>query len=460
MCAQYIVQELEPLYGHEYTEPRDINHNGLVAGISWAGTAPVFGGTSVRAVLWDYLTLNAFNLHLHFPTAINSEASGVNFSGEIIGWSEQPGNTVTGFRIVNGVAENLPFPSDGDTYTHPAALNNGGEICGYSYPYTGVGGGGAHWTDKAIPTVLPAVVGVATATVDNRFYHNYPSDINAFGTIVGSAENFTSSPNPGRACVWQPNAGLALLPTFTGNPGVAESVPEDESSANAVNDTGVIVGSCNGQPAVWGPGQAPINPMPSMPGVMATLQAVNNAGTAVGFSWSPLGQRAVMWDGAWHDLNDLIDPSSGWTLRYATAINDNGKIVGVGDYVDPVNATRSFQRRGFLLTPPRVSIRTPPGIPWLVQWILFGVRGDQPGAVVRPGGGVTPWPPWNPDRLAIPRELRGLWSAYAAYTSAEGISDIRARREIQRVALEAMQRELTPLLGAWARLAEGTGRDD
>ncbi len=30
------------------------------------------------------------------------------------------------------------------------------------------------------------------------------------------------------------------------------------------------------------------------------------------------------------DLNDLIDPASGWTLRVATGINDSGQIVGVG----------------------------------------------------------------------------------------------------------------------------------
>jgi len=30
------------------------------------------------------------------------------------------------------------------------------------------------------------------------------------------------------------------------------------------------------------------------------------------------------------DLNDLIDPNSGWTLKYAYAINEDGWIVGQG----------------------------------------------------------------------------------------------------------------------------------
>jgi len=43
-------------------------------------------------------------------------------------------------------------------------------------------------------------------------------------------------------------------------------------------------------------------------------------------------------------LNNLISPDSGWTLKDATAINDNGQIVGYGD-------DGSGQARAFLLTP-------------------------------------------------------------------------------------------------------------
>ena len=44
------------------------------------------------------------------------------------------------------------------------------------------------------------------------------------------------------------------------------------------------------------------------------------------------------------DLNELVSPSSGWTLQEATAINENGQIVGQG-----TNA--SGQTHAFLLTP-------------------------------------------------------------------------------------------------------------
>ena len=44
------------------------------------------------------------------------------------------------------------------------------------------------------------------------------------------------------------------------------------------------------------------------------------------------------------DLNTLIDPSSGWTLKNAQGINDAGQIVGIG-------TNPSGHRHAFLLTP-------------------------------------------------------------------------------------------------------------
>ena len=48
-------------------------------------------------------------------------------------------------------------------------------------------------------------------------------------------------------------------------------------------------------------------------------------------------------DGNIYPLNDLIHPNSGWTLFYATDINDRGQIVGAGLHLG--------QYRAFLLTP-------------------------------------------------------------------------------------------------------------
>jgi hypothetical protein len=43
------------------------------------------------------------------------------------------------------------------------------------------------------------------------------------------------------------------------------------------------------------------------------------------------------------DLNKFIPTNSGWSLRYATGMNDNGQITGVGI----INGAK----HGYLLTP-------------------------------------------------------------------------------------------------------------
>ena len=61
---------------------------------------------------------------------------------------------------------------------------------------------------------------------------------------------------------------------------------------------------------------------------------INNNGWVVGYSFTPgdLAQRAFLYDGSrMIDLNDLIDPPSGWVLHIARGISDGGHIVGEGN---------------------------------------------------------------------------------------------------------------------------------
>ena len=74
---------------------------------------------------------------------------------------------------------------------------------------------------------------------------------------------------------------------------------------------------------------------------------VNANGQAVGlaYNYADIFSSAFLYtNGTLTDLNTLIDPSSGWNLEAASAINDNGWIVG-----DGVNL--SGQEDAFLLTP-------------------------------------------------------------------------------------------------------------
>jgi probable HAF family extracellular repeat protein len=80
-------------------------------------------------------------------------------------------------------------------------------------------------------------------------------------------------------------------------------------------------------------------------------KGINDLGDVVGIG----GSHAYLWtfsDGAMHDLNDLIDPASGWVLRGALDINNAGQITGYGTF----NGTTS----AFLLTPTEYQIQPNP----------------------------------------------------------------------------------------------------
>src|SRR5690606_5198095 len=126
----------------------------------------------------------------------------------------------------------------------------------------------------------------------------------------------------------------------------------DLASATALAGDWVAGGS--GQdPVLWWLGASP----PELVELQVTsafgtvVHDVNDSGVAVGRMCQDLvcdidRQRAVIWrDGALRDLNELIDPATGWTLADARAINNSGQIVGFGRLATGGGV------RAFLLTP-------------------------------------------------------------------------------------------------------------
>ena len=125
------------------------------------------------------------------------------------------------------------------------------------------------------------------------------------------------------------------------------------SNATGINDNNDIVGY-----ATFGPLGAPYRPflvhdggnlinLGTLGGNSAIANGINNAGLVVGESdvlyGGVPGYRAFVYDGRMHDLNDFVDPASGWVLGGASAINDYSQIVGTG--------TIDGHSEAFLLTP-------------------------------------------------------------------------------------------------------------
>ncbi len=127
--------------------------------------------------------------------------------------------------------------------------------------------------------------------------------------------------------------------------------PNTKTTATDVSEAGVVVGSrmsANGQITygyTWTPGGGatllPLPPAGFQPFVSPS--GINSAGTVVGTIYtSTASARAFVYDPVHgiRDLNTLTTPSAGFVLNAATAINDNGWIVGYGS--GGGGMTRSF----------------------------------------------------------------------------------------------------------------------
>ena len=80
-------------------------------------------------------------------------------------------------------------------------------------------------------------------------------------------------------------------------------------------------------------------------GIGSEALGINNHGVIVGWFYEPVDvTHAFLYkDGVMTDLNNLLPTGSGWVLNYATDINDNGRIVGIG--------TINGQSHGFVAAP-------------------------------------------------------------------------------------------------------------
>lgn len=199
-----------------------------------------------------------------------------------------------------------------------------------------------------------------------------PRDINGAGAIVGWAPVTLPSGWVSRQACRYANGSLALLPGLGGVNSMAFAVNADgdavgsasladgmhthgvlwsggtaydlgtlgglASQALDVNDARQVTGHAqrsDGYPHAFifqvSPtgGVTSRQDLGSLGGNMSYGRAINNQGMVVGTS----DDRAFLWDGSQMlDLNDHIDPTSGWILRTANAINDSGEVVGVGTH--------------------------------------------------------------------------------------------------------------------------------
>jgi probable HAF family extracellular repeat protein len=164
-------------------------------------------------------------------------------------------------------------------------------------------------------------------------------DVNDAGIITGVAyDNSTRQ----RAVIWKKtSSGYSVtdLGALSGGQG--------DSYATAINEAGQVVGFSGGSDfqnhatlfTLNSKGKYSVSALPSPSGADGTQATdINEDGVIVGQALFGNSTHAMLWHknskGKYvaTDLNSLVPGGSGWTLLQATAINDNGTIIGAGQH--------------------------------------------------------------------------------------------------------------------------------
>jgi probable HAF family extracellular repeat protein len=323
----YQIIDLGTLGGNESTA-RSINNNGQIVG--WADDS---SGNSI-ATLFDP-TGGGNNIAL---SGLRSEAWSINNNGQIVGclwdffpWSPVPWapSPIATLFDPTGGGNNIILGTLGGVQSRAYSINNNGQIVGQSFdvgPYN-------------IPRNERAILFDSTGGEHNidlgtlgREYNSGALSINNNGQIVGW--------DVGRATLFDPTGGRHNI-----------ALSNLGSRASSINNQGQIVGWVWGDTPVYQrailfypTGSGNNIDLGTLGGTRSCALSINEQGQIVGWAYDTESIKAALFDptggGNNIDLNTLIDPALGWTLQYATSINDNGWIAGVG--INPAGYGRAY----------------------------------------------------------------------------------------------------------------------
>ena len=394
----YDIIEIGILQGYK-TEARDVNKWGHVVGV----LSSVNGETPDAAFSWSQF----YGLHKLPDLGDKAEARAINDSGTIAGAASSPNAAIQ--AVIWDPLQNiqqLPVPANAtESFTHDIC-ESGISVGGYIEP--GPKEHPLRWKNIANQPEEPVVPGLWSEALS----------VNVYGYAVGPTDN--------GGFLW-PYNGQAVA--VGGSPA-------------AINDFGEIVGNWGNHAAILTGGNAIT--IPELPGCVSGMATALNAhGNAVGDCFDFAQQSHAFlyqpWKGAPESLNSLVDPTLGWTLEHATAINDSDEITGFG--------THNGQPRSFLMIPKKASSDSRAFITALVTQIIYGGRLGNRGIAIGPHG-PEPIPPRGPEIVASYRSvlLRDLWTHLSMAEMAGSLSNEEEARSLQKRALKELQNEITTIL--------------
>ncbi|MEI8194356.1 MAG: hypothetical protein WCI73_00450 [Phycisphaerae bacterium] len=288
----------------------DINNSGQIVGHFTSGSGQTQAFLLSGGIMSALGTLGG----------AGSYASAINANGQIVGManidSTNTSSNMHAFLYANGIMTDLTSGVAGNSWAYD--INDSGQVVGEA----GINASGPKAFVYQSGTMTNIGMGIAYC-------------INAGGKVAGSDNNWNGFTYKG--------AGMVSLP-YASN-----------ATISAINNSGVIVGGSQNlgkeQACMFYNGGftslGTIGNLGRMGG-FSIANDVNTIGDIVGYSNYIIGDtndnHAFLFrNSEMIDLNSVIEPSLGWTLDSANAINDVGQIVGYG----LING----QTHAFLLTP-------------------------------------------------------------------------------------------------------------
>jgi probable HAF family extracellular repeat protein len=300
-----------------------VDNSGDIVGDAWNGNG--FGYSHAflyhNGAMTDLGTLGGSYCH----------AYDINNSGQITGWTTTSGGYVRPYLFSNGAMQDLGALPGNASQGKAIAINDCGEVVGY---YA--------WNDSGTQSKAFLYSGGTIKDIGGLGgTFTYAREINVNGQVVGQSTNSTGAK---RAFIYEDGSmtDLGILPGYT------------RSIAGGINTSGQVVGESSSDSYSYLPNQraflwtngnmVSLGGLPAYPHTSAV--AINDSGDVVGDAHDAYTNfHAFLFsNGTLSDLNDLIDPTSGWTVQRTGGINNAGQIVGMG-----INSLG--QTHAFLLTP-------------------------------------------------------------------------------------------------------------
>ena len=268
---------------------------------------------------------------LRFPGATGSVATGINASGQVVGYSQLLGD------------DGYQYPH---AFMYDGAMHDLGTLGGAGSAANGINASG-----QVVGSSGSLLLGNDGYPVTHAFM--YDGTMHDLGTLGGTTSSATGINVSGQVVGSSLMAGDQVTHAFMydGTMHDLGTLGGTNSFANGVNDSGQITGSAF-------PGGDSLSDAFLYDGIMHDLRplgqigggsrglGINASGQVVGIShFANQSSHGYLYDSVLGmvDLNSLIDPATGWLLSTPRAINDVGQIAG--------NGQLDGEARAFLLTP-------------------------------------------------------------------------------------------------------------